>query len=154
MRRKVMKLKMARTTLGLILFVTLVSFAPSAQARSCSMHGVSGKYGYTISGTIPTLGAVAAVGQISLDAEGNVAGAQTASFNGAIVKETLSGTYTVNADCTGSATVNVFHSGVLVRTSSFDVVWDNNQRELRAIFLTAGTVLTVNGRKIFSEDED
>ncbi len=149
-----MKLKMARTTLGLILFATLVGMAPAAHARSCSLQGVSGRYGYTISGSIPTLGGVAAVGHISLDAEGNVTGAQTASFNGAIVQETLSGTYAVNADCTGTATVNVFHSGVLVRTSSFGVVWDNNQRELRAIFLTAGTVLTVNGRKIFSEDED
>ncbi len=149
-----MKLKMARITLGLILFAAIVTIATAAQARSCSLQGVSGRYGYTIAGTIPTLGAVAAVGTISLDAEGNVTGAQTASFNGAIVKETLSGAYTVNADCTGTATVNVFRSGVLVRTSNFDVVWDNNQRELRAIFLTAGTVLTVNGRKFFSEDED
>ncbi len=140
--------------LVVIVFVALVSLAPAAQARSCSLHGVSGRYGYTISGTIPTLGAVAAVGHISLGAEGNVTGAQTASFNGAIVKETLSGTYSVNADCTGTATINVFHSGVLVRTSSFDVVWDNFQRELRAIFLTPGTVLTVNGRKIFREEEE
>jgi hypothetical protein len=139
---------------GAIFLAALAGIPPAAQARSCSLQGVSGRYGYTISGTIPTLGAVAAVGHISLDAEGNVTGAQTTSFNGGIVKETLSGTYTVNADCTGSATINVFHSGVLVRTSIFDVVWDSNQRELRAIFLTAGTVLTVNGRKIFSEDED
>jgi hypothetical protein len=149
-----MKVNLMRTTLGLILFAAIVSIAPAAQARSCSLQGVSGTYGYTTSGSIPTLGAVAAVGHISLDASGNLTGAQTASFNGAIVKETLSGTYTVNADCTGLATINVYHSGVLVRTSSFDVVWDNNQRELRAIFLTAGTVLTVNGRKTFSEEED
>jgi hypothetical protein len=149
-----MNRNIGRTTLGLILFVTLLSLAPAAQARSCSLHGVSGRYGYTISGTIPTLGAVAAVGNISLDAEGNATGAQTTTFNGAIVKETLSGTYSVNADCTGTATINVFHSGVLVRTSSFDVVWDNNQRELRAIFLTAGTVLTVNGRKMFRKEEE
>ncbi len=149
-----MKLNLVRTSLGIILFAALVSIAPAAHARSCSLHGVSGRYGYTISGTIPTLGAVAAVGHISLDAEGNVTGAQTASFNGAIVKETLSGTYAVNADCTGTATISVFRSGVLVRTSSFDAVWDSNQRELRAIFLTAGTVLTVNGRKMFRKEEE
>ena len=151
-----MKLKLLRTSLAFafILSATLVCLAPAAHARSCSLHGVAGRYGYTISGTIPTLGAVAAVGNISLDAEGNVTGAQTTSFNGAIVKETLSGTYAVNADCTGTATISVFHSGVLVRTSSVDVVWDNNQRELRAIFLTAGTVLTVNGRKVFREEDE
>jgi hypothetical protein len=124
------------------------------RTQSCSLGGVAGGYGYTTSGTIPTLGAVAAVGRISLGEDGNLTGAQTTSFNGAIVQETLSGTYSVSADCTGTATVNVYHSGVLVRTTNLSVVWDNHQRELRAIFLTAGTVLSINGRKIFREEED
>ena len=149
-----MKRNMARTTLGLILFAAVASIAPAAQARSCSLQGVSGRYGYTTSGSIPTLGAVAAVGHISLDASGNLTGAQTASFNGAIVPETLSGNYTVNADCTGTATVNVYHGGVLARTTNLSVVFDNNERELRAIFLSAGTVLTVQGRKMFREEEE
>ena len=139
---------------GAIFLAVLVGLAPAAQARSCSLQGVAGSYGYTTTGTIPTLGAVAGVGHVTLDSAGNLSGAQTVSFNGAIVPETLSGTYTVNADCTGTATVNVLHGGVLARTSNIAVVWDNNQRELRAIFLTPGTVLTVNGRRLFSEDED
>jgi seryl-tRNA(Sec) selenium transferase len=149
-----MKLNLARTTLGLILFASLVAVAPTSQARSCSLHRVSGRYGYTTNGTIPTLGAVAAVGQVTLDASGNLTGAQTASFNGAIVPETLSGTYTVNADCTGTATVNVYHSGVLARTTNLNVIYDDNERELRAIFLTAGTVLTIQGKRQFSDEED
>jgi hypothetical protein len=44
------------------------------------------------------------------------------SFNGAIAPETLSGTYSVNADCTGTATISAYRSGVLVRTSSIKVV--------------------------------
>ena len=139
---------------GTIFLAALAGITPAAQARSCSLRGVSGTYGFTTSGTIPTLGAVAAVGHVSLDANGNLTGAQTASFNGAIVPETLSGTYTINADCTGSATINVYHGTVLARTTNLNVIFDNNQRELRAIFLSAGTVLAVNGRKIFFEDED
>jgi hypothetical protein len=149
-----MKVNLMRTTLGLILFAAIISIAPAAHARSCSLSGVAGTYGYTTSGSIPTLGAVAAVGRISLDASGNLTGAQTASFSGALVPETLSGNYTVNADCTGTATVNVYHGGVLARTTTLSVVWDSNQRELRAIFLTAGTVLTVQGRKMFREEEE
>ncbi len=149
-----MKRSLTRTLLGLTLLTVLFGFAPEAQARSCKVSGVAGTYGYTTSGTIPTIGGVAAVGHISLDASGNLTGAQTASSNGAIVPETLSGTYTVNADCTGTATVNVYHSGVLARTTNIDVVFENNQRELRAIFLTAGTVLTVHGKKTFYDDED
>ncbi len=141
--------------LVVVVFVTLVaSAAASARARECSLRGVAGRYGHTVSGTIPTLGAVGSVGHFTLDASGTLTGAQTTSFNGSIVNETLSGTFTVNSDCTGTATVNVFHSGVLARTTNLDVVWDNNQREMRAIFLTAGTVLTVNGRKMFREEEE
>jgi hypothetical protein len=149
-----MKLKWAQNIIGFALLAVLAIGVPAANARSCSLSGVAGKYGYTSSGSIPTLGAVAGVGHITLDASGNLSGAQTVSFNGAIVPETLSGTYTVNADCTGTATINVYHGGVLARTTNLSVVFDNDQRELRAIFLTAGTVLTVNGRKLFHEDED
>jgi hypothetical protein len=149
-----MKLNMERTFFGIIFLAALLGTSPAAHARSCSLQGVSGSYGYTTSGSIPTLGAVAAVGHISLDASGNLTGAQTASFNGAIVPETLSGNYTVNADCTGTATVNVYHGGVLARTTNLSVVWDSNQRELRAIFLTSGTALTVQGRKMFREEEE
>jgi hypothetical protein len=139
---------------GAIFVAALAGIAPAAQARSCSLQGVSGRYGYTTTGTIPTLGAVAALGHVTLDASGNLTGAQTASFNGAIVPETLSGTYTVNVDCTGTATVNVFHGGVLARTTNLNLIFDDNERELRAIFATAGTVLTVQGKRLFSDDED
>jgi hypothetical protein len=149
-----MKRDLTRTSLGLILLTALFGIAPETHARSCKLSGVAGTYGYTTSGVIPTIGAVAAVGHITLDTSGNLTGAQTSSFNGAIIPETLSGTYTANPDCTGTAAVNVYHAGVLVRTTNLDVIFDNDQRDLRAIFLTAGTVLTVNGKKTFHDDED
>jgi hypothetical protein len=138
---------------GAIFLTALAGLAPAANARSCSMEGVAGRYGYTTTGTIPSLGAVAAVGHVTLEANGNLTGAQTASFNGAIVPETLSGTYTVNADCTGTATVNVYHGGVLARTTNIATVFDNNEREFRAIFLTSGTVLTIQGKRLFSDED-
>jgi hypothetical protein len=138
---------------GAIFLAALAGIAPAAQARSCSLQGVAGRYGYTTTGTIPTLGAVAGVGHVTLDASGNLTGAQTVSFNGAIVPETLSGTYTVNADCTGTATINVYHGDVLARTTNINLVYVHEQREFRAIFLTPGTVLTVNGRKTFSDED-
>ena len=149
-----MKLNMERTFFGIIFLAALIGTPAAANARSCSLSGVAGTYGYTTSGSIPTLGAVAGVGHITFNSSGNVTGAQTVSFNGAIAPETLSGTYSVNADCTATATISAYRSGVLVRTSSFSAVWDNDQREFRAIFRTAGTVLTVNGRKMFREEEE
>src|SRR5947208_13690519 len=109
-----MKHELIRTSVGLILFTTLFGIVPEAQARSCKLSGVAGTYGYTTSGTIPTLGALAAVGLITPDASGHLTGAQTTSFHGAIVHETLSGTYTVNAHGTGTATVNGYHPGAVV----------------------------------------
>src|SRR5712692_6015315 len=99
-RRTVMKLNMARTFFGIIFLAALMGTPAAANARSCSLSGVAGTYGYTTSGSIPTLGAIAGVGHITLDSTGNATGAQTVSFNGAIAPETLSGTYSVNADCT------------------------------------------------------
>lgn len=148
-----MKLKWTQITIGFALLAVLGIAVPAANARSCSLSGVAGTYGYTTNGSIPALGAVAGMGHITLDSSGNATGAQTVSFNGAIVPETLSGTYSVNADCTGTATINVYHGGVLARTTNLNLVYVNEQREFRAIFLSAGTVLTVNGTKTF-RDED
>jgi len=118
----------SRSKLGfsLLAFLSAAAYAAPASARSCKIERVAGAYGYTTTGTIPTLGAVAALGRISLDAGGNLTGIQTSSFNGSIVQVTLSGTYTVNADCTGTATVNVYHGGVLARTTNIVVVYENN----------------------------
>jgi hypothetical protein len=96
---------------GAIFLVALAEITPAAQGRSCSLANVAGRYGYTTSGSIPTLGAFAAVGAVTLEPSGNFSGTQTTSINGAVVAETVSGTYTVSADCTGAAIVNVFHGG-------------------------------------------
>jgi hypothetical protein len=139
---------------GVIFLAALGGNVPAAHAGSCSLTRVAGRYGYTTSGSIPSLGPFAAVGAVSLEASGNFSGTQTTSINGAILEETVSGTYTVNADCTGTVLVNVYHNGVLARTTNLSVVFVNNQREFRAIFLTPGTVLTLQGRKTFTDDDD
>src|ERR1700687_344461 len=99
-----MKHKKALTLLEGLLFATLtLSAVPSAQAEQCSLAGVAGKWGYTYTGAVilPT-GAVpvAAVGRFTLDADGNISGAQTRSNGGVSAQETSKGKLTVNADCT------------------------------------------------------
>jgi hypothetical protein len=155
-RRYLMKRKMARTALRIILFATLVALAPVAQAHGCSMSDVAGNYGYTSSGTIvtPPVGAFATVGHVTFGPTGNLSGAQKTSIAGNFFDETVSGTYSVNPDCTGTATVNIYHGTTLARTTNLNLVWDDNQKEVRAIFLTAGTVITIDAKKIFHEAED
>jgi len=117
------------------------------------MADAAGKYGYTSSGTIvtPAVGPFTAVGHVTLSESGTISGAQTTSIAGNLVEETIQATFTVNPDCTGSATVHVYHGTTLARTSVINLVWDIHENEFRAIFLTAGTNISILGRKMSDE---
>jgi hypothetical protein len=101
------------------------------------------------------------VGIFTLDASGNVTnGKATSSLNGAIADETFSGTYTVNSDCTGTLAAQVFDlSGNLLFTTTLNLAWDDNMRELRPIFTSAvaangtalETVISGDARKLVAE---
>jgi hypothetical protein len=148
---------------GTIFLAALVGIAPSAQARSCSMQGVAGNYGFTLTGVvILAIGPVplAAVGRAKLDETGNASGTESRSVGGGFADETFTGTYTVNPDCTGTATLQFYESGQLVRTSELSLVFDNNEREIRMVqkslqqpsgaFLPV--VIIVQARRIFTEE--
>ncbi len=160
-----MKRKIWISTLVVLSAAFLANTAPSAHARSCSLAGSAGKYGFTLTGVVilPT-GPVplAAVGRAVLDAAGNVTGTEARSLGGGFADETFTGSYTVNPDCTGTTTLNFFVSGQLVRTSVVSFVFDDNQREIRMVQksltlpngVSLPVVITVEARRIFSEDDD
>jgi hypothetical protein len=160
-----MKLNLLRFMYAITLSSMLVSLAPSARAARCSSPGVAGNYGFTLSGqVILSTGPVpiAAVGRAILDADGNVSGSESRGVGGGFADETFAGSYTVNVDCTGTATIRFYESGQLVRTSVLSLIFDNNQREIRMVqkslqlpngaFLPV--VITVEARRVFFEDED
>jgi hypothetical protein len=140
------------------------TFAPSqASAARCSLSGISGSWAYTYSGTIFTpAGPVpaASVGRFSQDAGGNVTGSQTRTVAGASGVEDISGSVSVNGDCSATATVNVFVNGQLIRSAALALVYDNNQKHARGIFqsltLPNGTnvpvVITLDFARVFPKD--
>jgi hypothetical protein len=138
-------------TLG---WLTLFGLAAVAQARECTLEGVAGRYGYTSSGTIvnPAIGAFLAVGHVTFTEAGTFSGAQTSSFAGILVEETIDATYTVNPDCTGLAVVHIYHGSTLARTTNLKIVWDNHEQEARGFFLTPGTAISILARKMFGDD--
>ena len=159
-----MKLNLLQTTLGLIFIVTMASLVPEVHANSCSLAGSAGQYGFTLTGVLilPTGSVpIAAVGRAGLDAAGNVSGTESRSAGGEFADETFTGTYSVNADCTGTATINFYESGQLVRTSALSLVFDANSREIRmvqkSLQLPDGALLpvvvTVEAKRIFNEDD-
>ena len=158
-----MKLSAGRAVLSMSLLV-VAGLAPSGQAGQCSLAGTAGKYGFTLTGTVilPTGPVpIAAVGRATLDAAGNASGTESRSVGGGFADETFTGTYTVNSDCTGTATIQFYESGQLVRTSVLSLVFDNNQKEIRMVqkslelpngaFLPV--VVTVEARRIFTEED-
>ncbi|PYV66442.1 MAG: hypothetical protein DMG84_20540 [Acidobacteria bacterium] len=92
------------------------------------------------------------------DASGNLAGTQTRSLNGDVADETFTGNAIVNPDCTGTDVIQVFESGVLVRTTMLNLVYDDNGRAARAIFkslvlpngASLPAVLAIEAQKVFS----
>jgi hypothetical protein len=151
-----------KTTKLLMLTMLAMFVVPSCVQAACTSHTVAGTWGFTTTGSIPGIGAVAATGIFTQDESGNITGTQTRSLNGDIADETFTGTATVNPDCTGTDTIQVFDGGVLVRTSSLHVVYDDDGREGRAIFtslvLPDGTslpsVLTIETRRVSPKRAD
>jgi hypothetical protein len=137
-----------RTLLTLAaLSVTLLPL--KAQQIFCSTSTMRGTYVLSGTGTLylssGTGGStvatpVALVGQITYDGNGKAQGIQTLSVGGTIYRQdTLSGSYKVNDDCTGSKSFTDA-SGL---TSHFDFVVGPTGRTIISIETDSGTVLTI-----------
>jgi hypothetical protein len=147
---------MNRTSTILSILCTMLVFgiAPALLAdEQCSLRSVAGDFGYTVTGTRLPVGPAASVGWVHFERDGSLSGTQTLSIGGTIVQgEVLTGTFTVNSDCTGSSIIAVTNTP-FPRTSHLDVVWINSSSEFRAIFTDAGTILAVDGKRIHHGDD-
>lgn len=129
------KITKTLVSMGVLLVAAMVG-GNSVHAHECTMLGAAGKYGFTLTGVLITsAGAVpaAAVGKAVVDASGHVTGTESRSVGGDYADETLSGTLTLEPDCTGTMTVEFFENGTLVRTSVLSVVFVSNQTEIQMI---------------------
>jgi len=153
-----MKCNIGRLTIAILSSAVLLAIiAPAAPAATCSTARAAGTYGVSDSGTVVGIGPRATVALLTFDAAENIKGKVTASLNGSVTQSTLSGTYTVNPDCTGTASFSEFdQSGNLILTATVDTVWDDNMREARFIFTSVvladgtplATVISGDGRKL------
>jgi len=133
---------------GALALLVSTTAALANDHHGCTLRNVAGTYGYTVTGIRNGIGPAASVGTVVLDSDGTVTGAQNASFNGIILTETFSGTYTVNDDCTGSTVLNVVSSiPAFNRTSNLALVWDADEARFRFIFTDADTILTGDGQR-------
>jgi hypothetical protein len=155
------------TTLLVMLFASTVGAMPlQAQGKHCSTTQVAGKWAYTYTGSIVTavtangLLPAASVGHYTAHADGTLVGSQTRSFAGSSGEEDIAGTFTVNADCTGTATISVYVNGQIQRTTVLAVAYDNNMNHAQAIFQSVvlpdntniPVVITSDNTRVFPKD--
>ncbi len=92
-----------------------MSSSANAQATGCNNAMLRGTFVYTLSGLllVPAVaGPFAEVGTQTFDGRGGTTATAIASRNGNITKLTITGTYKVNDDCTGTFTLLVAPMGI------------------------------------------
>jgi hypothetical protein len=155
-------LRIAMLSVGVLVFALA---AGQAEASSCSQAALAGRWSYTYTGTIflPT-GAfpLASVGYFRQDSAGNVKGSQTRSVAGNSGAEDISGTITLNDDCTATGNIDVSVGGVKQRSAVLALVYNQDANHFRGIFQSlvlappSGTnlpvVITVEGEREHTED--
>ena len=147
--------------LGAIFALALIP--PNAQASHCSNASAAGNWAYTYTGTLFTPNGalpLASVGHYSQNTAGSVTGSQNRSVAGNSGVEDISGTVTVNPDCTGIGTIDVLVNGQLQRTALLAIVYDSNGNHARMIFqsltlpgnLNVPVVITLDANRLTTTD--
>jgi hypothetical protein len=144
------------------IMTAMLALTPPADAHGCTMMDAAGKYGFTLTGVLLTsTGPVpaAAVGRAVVDFSGHVTGTEARNLGGGYAEETMSGTLSLNSDCTGTMTLEFFEAGTLVRASVLSVVFVDHQQELQMVQksltlpngATVPVVITAVAKKQFTE---
>jgi hypothetical protein len=142
-----------------------VAHIAAAQDHRCTNPGLTGAWGYTETGTVitpvPTTVSAGAVGRYDFAPDGTFKGTQYSSAAGAISQDLKLGTYSVNPDCTGTFTVQVFDptGTTLRRTSIWAIVLVDNATEFRGIMISMllpnntplSPIMTMSAKRLFRD---
>src|SRR5438874_2827089 len=135
---------------GGIFFLSVTPAARAERSHDCTHESLHGSYGYVLSGPLIGVGPVAAVGLTAFDGEGNLTAQDTVSTKGVLSRRTGTGSYTVNPNCTGSASLAGDFAGFAF---NFMIVPGMGGSELSFIVATPGTVQTGVASKTGGDDD-
>jgi hypothetical protein len=133
------------SSLALLLLLSTF-FAPfKAQAQGgCTTSSLNGTYYYILDGNVASGNQVlpsAELGRLNADGNGSVSGQSNFSIGGTLQSASLSGTYAVDADCTGTLTLTVKSaSGTSTETLTFQVI--SSGQSAVVAFSSSGGVIT------------
>ena len=140
-------------TVGLLFRSTPVRLLPVVHAHSgCSEGSLRGSYGFQIKGTIVGFGPIGGIARVTFDGAGDFTQTDNVTINGLPIvppNRPGSGTYDVDADCTGTETIN---SGGQVIHTKFVIA--ENGKEVFDVVTDPGVVLTGVGKAVSSVDDN
>ena len=147
-------MKLSNTAKGISIvavFALALIAGPAAKAAEsgCTNATLRGNYSDQDTGTIVGLGPFAGVNVDRFDGKGNITIRGVSSVNGSVSAGMSTGTYQVNADCTGTYTVT---GGGLTVDAFFVIAQAGN--ELQIVITDPGTVINCVARKQFPEHHE
>lgn len=108
----------------------------------CDASSLKGAFSFRLSGTNwdgqGYLYFHGVVGRLVSDGAGALTGSDTYNYDGTVYKQTLTGSYTISDDCTGTITLSGSASG----TSHYDIVLTNNGQEAEIVQTDSGLTLS------------
>ncbi len=109
--------------------------------RACTLESARGTYAFALVGSMAAAGAVSTSGTSTFDGEGHDTGRFAITTFGTNQQFTFSGTYTVNPDCTGGATLTVTPTMFGYSVVHFDAVRVNDGNEIKWLITDPGIVV-------------
>jgi hypothetical protein len=129
-----------------------LAIAPAASAqvnKGCNNATLQGTFAYTVTGSFVAapapLGLYAEVGAQTFDGNGNTTTTGMSNTNGTAMPSNTTGIYTVNADCTGTFSLQIA-PGI---SSHYFFVIANSGSEYRAVCLDPVAVITRSGMRLY-----
>jgi hypothetical protein len=127
------------------------------QLGQCSNATLRGAYSFAASGSVfgtsGEAGDLTAFARLVLDGHGSSTESSNSSFNGAQVEDTQAGTYSVNSDCTGSATSTHTSGPLTGQVDHVNFVIVEGGTEVKFIVTNPGAVFTGTADKQPLEDD-
>jgi hypothetical protein len=128
------QIELTRTDAG----TSQYGYALAQGTATCTNAGVKNTFGFRGGGYTSSLAPYAYAGQVKLNGLGGITGTESASFGGTIESFSLTGSYSVKSNCTGTATFN--GSTGNVTHTNFVIV--NGGQSAMQIQTDANTILT------------
>ncbi len=138
-----------KATLALLALALFTTLTPSATAAECSVAAAAGSWAYSFSGSVfnaqaNTFVPVATLGVITFDGHGKVTASETEASPAGTAGVTATGTYTENADCTGTVSLKTSTN----QTVTVNFVAANNDNEAYLIITSPGYVMTGTTKRV------